>query len=100
MPLPYKINLIDHDRWISTDYERGFSWGLVLNDEANELGFWRVVRYNRNLDLEGGCYEFSIEKTGPAIVSQEFNFLDSETNRGAALSEFVSDILAWTRTRK
>ena len=95
MPLPYKINLIDHERWVSTDYNRSFSWGLVRNNAGKDLGFWRVVRYNPNLDTEGGCYEFSLEKTGPTIVSEEFSFLNSETNRGAALSEFVAKILHW-----
>ena len=53
MPLQFKINLIDHDRWVSTGYNRSFAWGLVVNDAAQELGFWRVVRYNPNLDTEG-----------------------------------------------
>ena len=97
MPLPYKINLIDHERWVSTGYKRAFSWGLVLNEAAKELGFWRVVRYNPNLDTEGGCYEFSLEKTGPAIVSQEFAFIDSEINRGIALSDFVAKISDWLK---
>ena len=92
MPLPYKINLIDHERWVSTGYERAFSWGLVLKGAAKELGFWRVVRYNPNLDTEGGFCEFSLEKTGPAIVSEEFTFLDSEISRGRALSDFVAKI--------
>ncbi|WP_162933098.1 hypothetical protein [Roseovarius sp. EL26] len=100
MHLPYKINLIDHERWISTGYNRSFAWGLVLNDAAKELGFWRVVRYNPNLDTEGGCYEFSLEKTGPAIASEEFSFLDSEVSRGAALSDFVAKILKWEKRRK
>lgn len=100
MRLPYKINLIDHDRWVLTGYNRSFAWGLVMNDAAKELGFWRVVRYNPNLDMEGGCYEFSLEKTGPAIVSKEFSLLDSEINRGAALSEFVAEISAWQKGRK
>ncbi len=92
MPLPYKINLIDHERWISSGYNRSFAWGLVRNASTKELGFWRVVRYNPNLDTEGGCYEFSLERTGSAIVSEEFSFLDSEINRSAALSEFVAKI--------
>lgn len=100
MPLPYKINLIDHDRWVSTGYNRSFAWGLVVTDAAQELGFWRVVRYNPNLDTEGGCYEFSVEKTGPAIVSEAFSFLDSEISRGGALSEFVAQILKWEQRRK
>lgn len=97
MPLPYKINLIDHERWISSGYNRSFAWGLVRNASAKELGFWRVVRYNPNLDTEGGCYEFSLERTGSAIVSEEFSFLDSEVNRGAALSEFVAKIENWEK---
>ena len=100
MLLPYEINLMDHDRWLSTRYNRSFAWGLVLNDAANELGFWRVVRYNPNMDTEGGCYEFSLDRNGPAIVSQEFSFLDSEINRGAALSEFVLKILKWEKRVK
>ncbi len=100
MPPPYKINLIDHERWVSTGYKRSFSWGLVLNDAGQELGFWRVVQYNPNLDTEGGCYEFSLEKTGPAIVSQEFAFLDSEINRGIALSEFAAKISDWLKAQK
>lgn len=100
MPLPYKINLTDHERWIATGYERAFSWGLILDEHSEELGFWRVVRYNPNSDTEGGCYEFSLEKSGPAIVSEEFNFLDSEINRGAALSEFISEISEWIRNQK
>lgn len=95
MPLLYRINLIDHDRWVSTGYNRSFAWGLVRNKRGKELGFWRVVRYNPYLDTEGGCYEFSLEKNGPAIASEEFSFLDSEINRGAALSEFVAKILEW-----
>ena len=97
MPLPYKINLINHARWVSTRYERGFSWGLVLDGAGEELGFWRVVRYNRNLDTEGGCYEFSLEKSGPAIVSEEFAFLDSRVSRGIALSDFVAKISDWVK---
>lgn len=92
MLLPYEINLINHDRWISTGYKRDFSWGLVLDGTAKELGFWRVVRYNPNLDTDGGCYEFSLEKTGPTIVSEEFAFLDSRVSRGIALSNFVAKI--------
>lgn len=99
MPLPYKINLIDHERWISTSYNRSFAWGLVKAKAGTDLGFWRVVHYNPNLDTEGGCYEFSVTKTGPAIVSEEFSFLDSEVSRGAALSEFVAKIQKWKSTR-
>lgn len=95
MPLPYKINLIDHERWVSTGYKRDFSWGLVLSESGEELGFWRAVRYNPNLDTEGGSYEFSFEKAGPAIVSEEFAFLDSEVSRGMALSRFVAKISDW-----
>lgn len=97
LPLPYKVNLIDHERWISTGYARAFSWGLVLSDEAKEIGFWRVVRYNPNVDTEGGFYEFSLVKTGPAIVSEEFVFLDSEVSRGRALSDFVAKISEWIK---
>ncbi|GAA6198329.1 hypothetical protein NBRC116598_37740 [Pseudophaeobacter arcticus] len=97
MPLPYKINLIDHDRWLSSGYKRTFSWGLVLNEAGKELGFWRVARYNPNLDTEGGCYEFSLEKTGPAIVSEEFALLESRISRGVALSDFVAKIADWLR---
>lgn len=100
MPLPYKVSLIDHDRWVSTGYNRAFAWGLVVNDSEQELGFWRVVRYNPNLDTEGGCYEFSLEKTGAAIVSEEFSLLDSEVSRGRALSEFVAKILKWEKGRQ
>ena len=100
MSLPYRINLIDHPRWVATGYNRSFAWGLVRNKAAKELGFWRVVRYNPNLDTEGGCYEFSLERTGPAIVSEEFSFLDSEVSRGAALSEFAAKILAWEQRQK
>ena len=95
MPLPYRINLIDHDRWVSTGYNRSFAWGIVRKKMRKELGFWRVVRYNPNLTDEGGCYEFSIKKTGPAIVSKEIAFLDSGLHRGLALSEFVDKILQW-----
>lgn len=100
MPLPYKVNLIDHERWVSTGYKRSFSWGLVLNEAGKELGFWRVARYNPNLDIEGGCYEFSLEKTGPAIVSEAFSFLDSGISRGMALSDFVAKISDWTTNQK
>lgn len=100
MPPPYKINLIDHDRWVSTGYNRSFAWGLVVTDTAQEIGFWRVVRYNPNMDTEGGCYEFSLEKTGHAIVSEEFSFLDSEISRGRALSDFVAQILNWEKSLK
>ena len=100
MLLPYKISLTDHDRWVSTGYNRSFAWGLVVTDAAQELGFWRVVRYNPNLDTEGGCYEFSLEKSGPAIVSEEFSFLDSEVSRGRALSEFAAQILKWEQRCK
>ncbi len=97
MQLSYEINLIDYERWVSTGYNRSFSWGIVRNKEWKPLGFWRVVRYNPNLDTEGGCYEFSLQKSGRAIVSEEFSFLDSETNRGAAQSEFVAKILDWEK---
>ena len=100
MPLPYKINLIDHERWVSTGYKRAFSWGLVLDGDAKELGFWRAVRYNPNLNSEGGCYEFSLEKTGPAIVLEEFAFLGSRVSRGIALSDFVAKILDWAKDQK
>ncbi len=100
MPLPYRINLIDHERWVSTGYNRSFAWGLVQNKTAKELGFWRVVRYNPNLDSEGGCYEFSLQRTEPAIVSEEFSFLDSEVSRGAALSRFVAKISEWAENQK
>lgn len=100
MPLSYRINLIDHERWISTGYNRSFAWGLVKNKAANDLGFWRVVRYNPNLHTEGGCYEFSLEKTGPAIVSETFSFLDSEVSRGGALSKFVTKIENWEMRQK
>lgn len=98
MLLPYRINLIDHERWVSTGYNRSFAWGLVQNKTAKELGYWRVVRYNPNLDSEGGCYEFSLQRAGPAIVSEEFSFLDSEISRGAALSNFVAKISEWEKT--
>lgn len=100
MPLPYKINLIDYERWVSTGYKRDFSWGLILNQTGEELGFWRVVRYNPNLDTEGGCYEFSLEKSGPMVISQEFAFLDSEVSRGIALSSFVAEISDWVVAQK
>ena len=100
MPLPYPINLIDHERWVSTSYNHSFAWGLVKNSAGTDLGFWRVVRYNPNQDTEGGCYEFSRTKTGPTIVFEEFSFLDSEVSRGAALSEFVEKILAWEKGQK
>lgn len=100
MPLPYTINLIDHERWVSTGYNRSFAWGLVLNHAAKELGYWRVARYNPNVDTEGGCYEFSLGKTSPAIVSEEFSFLDSEVNRGAALPRFVAKISEWEKRQK
>ena len=100
MSLPYKINLINHERWIASRYNRGFSWGLVRNKEGKELGFWQVVRYNPNLDMEGGCYEFSLEKSGPAVVSEEFSFLDSATNRGMALSGFVAKVSDWLEDQK
>ena len=100
LPLPYRINLIDHERWVSTGYNRSFAWGLVINEVGKELGFWRVVQYNPNLDTEGGRYEFSLEKSGPTIVSEEFCFLDSEVSRGAALSELVGKILKWERRQK
>ena len=100
MPLPYRINLIDHERWVSSGYNRSFSWGLVRDKAGKELGFWRVARFNPNLDTEGGCYEFSLTKTGPALVSEEFSFLDSEVIRGAALSEFVAEILKWNESQK
>ena len=96
----YDINLIDHDRWISTGYRRAFSWGLVLDRADRELGFWRVVRYNPNLDLDGGCYEFSLEKAGPAIVSEQFSFLGSYVSRGRALSDFVAKISEVTKGQK
>lgn len=95
MSLPYRINLVAHERWVSTGYSRSFAWGLVRDSVGEELGYWRVVRYNPNLTMEGGCYEFAIERTGPAIVSEEFAFLDSEISRGRALSEFVAKILEW-----
>lgn len=95
MSLPYRISLVDHDRWVSTGYNRSFAWGLVRNSAGKQLGYWRVARYNPNLDIEGGCYEFSLEKTGPAIVSEEFSFLDSQISRGRALSEFIDKILSW-----
>jgi hypothetical protein len=97
MPLSYQVNLINYERWVSTGYQRGFSWGLVLDGTAKELGFWRVVRYNPNLDTEGGCYEFSLQKTGPAIVSEEFSFLDSQVSRGIALANFVAKISDWLK---
>lgn len=100
MPLAYRINLIDHDRWVSSGYNRSFSWGLLRDKTGKELGFWRVVRYNPNLDTNGGCYEFSLTKAGPALVSEEFSFLDSEVSRGAALSEFVAGILNWDESQK
>jgi hypothetical protein len=100
MPLPYRINLIDHERGVSSGYNRSFSWGLVRDKAGKELGFWRIARYNPNLDTEGGCYEFSLTKTGPALVSEEFSFLASEVSRGAALSEFVAEILKWDESQK
>lgn len=95
MPLPYRVNLIDYERWVSTGYKPAFAWGLVLDQTGNELGFWRVAQYNPNLDTEGGYFEFSLERTGPAIVSEEFAFLDSGVSRGIALSDFVAKILDW-----
>ena len=100
MPLQYSLNLIDHDRWISTGYKREFSWGLVLDAKSKRLGYWRVAEYDPNDDLKGGCYEFSIEKSGPAIVSEEFAFLDSQINRGLALSNFVAKISNWLNEKK
>lgn len=94
-PLQYKINLVDHERWVSTGYARPFAWGLVQNSAGHDLGFWRVVRYNPNLVTEGGCYEFSLEKTGQAIISKEFSFLDARISRGLALLEFVAKISEW-----
>ena len=99
LPLPHSIDLIDHDRWVSTGYSRSFSWGIVRNKAGKELGFWRVVRYNPHLDTAGGCYEYSLEKTGPAIVSENFSFLDSDVSRGAALSQFVDKILQWENAK-
>ncbi len=100
MPPCHRIILVDHDRWVSTGYNRAFAWGLVRNAARKELGFWRVVRYNPNLDTEGGCYEFSVERTGPAIVAQDFSFLDSQISRGRALSAFVAKILEWQESPK
>ncbi len=95
LPLPRKITLIDHDRWLSTGYNRSFAWGLVKNEVRADLGFWRVARYNPNLETEGGCYEFSLERRGPAIVCEEFSLLAFEVSRGVALSKFVAKISEW-----
>jgi len=100
MHLQFEINLIDYERWVATGYKRAFSWGLVLNKNALVLGFWRVARYNPNMDTEGGCFEFSLEKTGAAIVSQKITFLDSGVSRGRALSDFVAEISTWVEGQK
>ncbi len=100
MPHPYRINLVDHERWVSTGYSRSFAWGLVQNPAGEQLGFWRVVRYYPNLDTEGGCYEFSLERIGPAIVSEGFSFLDSQISRERAHAEFVAKILEWQGSPK
>ncbi len=58
MDLPYRINLIGHDAWMSSGYAFDLAFGDVITNDGEILGTWRVVDYNPDADEEGGRYEF------------------------------------------